>query len=397
MRTHRPHGKRAAAFAATFVATIALTAGTVLAGAGSAQAAPNYLRYKGTAINMAKVPATVVSIDAIANEPLKKVQFLLGTKVVGEDTHVEKLGDQWIATADVDLTGTNGTTMLTARYVAPRWSYNVWNYYRAIPPAAKPPTDKPDPGSAGRRGPTNTGVPAGLALKPSKGFKAFTDGAVYDGLDVDGCVEVYAKDVTIRNSRIRCSNPRRFLAVYVARGDARLVLEDVEVDGTATTDVCVGWTSYALRRTNLHGCVDGARMGSDVTIEDSWIHDLSRKGSLHPDAIQTTSGRNVTIRGNTLSSVNDASGDAGNAALMMGSESAPRQVRNFLVEKNDLDGGSFTLNVRGDIDASGVTIRDNAFGRDFRYGPVLTPYRVPVASGNVYSGTSAAVPVEHTR
>lgn len=233
---------------------------------------------------------------------------------------------------------------------------------------------------------TSTGVPEGVALTPSGGLTIREDGAVVEGLDVDGCVEVLADDVTIRNTRIRCDDDSRSLVLEVGDDAEGLVVEDTEISGEGLVDIGVGWTRYTLRRVDVHSVGDGARFGHQVTIEDSWIHDMSRIGDLHADALQTTSASDVVIRGNVLDPTDTATGDLNNAGLMLGSETGTKEVRDVLVEGNSFDGGNYSLNIRGDISAEGVVIRDNTFGTATRYGAVLGPEAVPLGAGNTVAG-----------
>lgn len=231
-----------------------------------------------------------------------------------------------------------------------------------------------------------TGVPAGSRLTVSRGLSITEPGTVIEGLDVRGCIDVLADDVTVRNTRVRCTDPDRVMVVRVGEGARRLVIESSELDGGGKVDIGIGWGDYTLRRVDVHGVVDGARFGHRVTVEESWIHDMARIGSLHPDALQTTSATDVVIRGNVLDPTrrgDDGGEDLNNAALMLGSETGTQEVRDVLVEHNRLDGGNYSLNVRGDITAESLVIRDNVFGDGARYGPVIGPSSVPLGDGNV--------------
>ena len=255
----------------------------------------------------------------------------------------------------------------------------------SLPPAASPATATP----LGVTGPVDTaltGVPPGVVLKASRGLRITEPGTVVDGLDVRGCVDVMASDVTIRNTRVRCTDPDRVMVVRVGDGTSGLVVEASELDGGGEVDIGIGWGDYTLRRTEVHGVVDGARFGHRVVVEESWIHDMVRIGTLHPDAMQTTSAAQVVIRGNVLDPTregDDGDDDLNNAAIMLGSETGTQQVRDVLIEHNRLDGGNYTVNVRGDITASDVVIRDNVFGDGARYGPVIAPASVALGGGNV--------------
>lgn len=247
--------------------------------------------------------------------------------------------------------------------------------------------------------PEDTGVPAGVTLRESGPLRLIDDGAVIEGLDVDGCVSVRADDVTIRDSRVRCGEDGAQLAVRLEDGAKNLVIESSEIDGLGKTEIGVGWTGYTLRKVNIHGTGDGARFGHGVRIEQSWIHDMARIGDLHPDALQTTSASDVVIAGNVLDPAQRADGgsdepDYNNAGLMLGSETGSKQVRDVLVAHNRFDGGNYSLNVRGDIDASGVEIRDNVFGDSSRYGAVIAPSTVELGPGNVLARSGEPVEPE---
>ena len=367
-------------------ATLALVAGGVVAPAQAAS--PEQVLYGGASITLSSVPAALVSLDVVSTAPVASVQLVVDGRVLAQDDGVEPFRGRWTATADVDLSGLRGPTRLRAVVTTPEGATRtLTRWFRAVDPAS--------PGS--RAGASSTGVPAGTRLTPSGPITVDQDGAVLEGLDVDGCVRVNAEDVTIRSSRIRCSSPVGQVAVALGDDGDRLTLQDVEVDGLGTSAVCVGWSRYTLVRVNVHGCADGIRFGHRVTVEDSWVHDLVRIRTLHSDAVQTTSASDVVIRGNTLDANSTARGDYNNAAVMMGSETGGRKVERVLIEDNHLDGGNYTLNVRGDITASDVVIRDNTFGTSSRYGQVLTPASVPLGAGNRFAGSGAAVPTVRAR
>jgi len=215
-------------------------------------------------------------------------------------------------------------------------------------------------------GPATTGVPTGTMLQNSGGLVVTTDGAVLDGLDIDGCVDVKADDVTIRRSRIACARPTTAVRLY--DGYAGLTLEDVEIDGRGMVSKAVGFAHYTLRRVDIHDVIDGPRLGDETIVEDSYVHDLVRTEGSHNDALQITGGTDIVIRDNTLAAFSEQTGDFFNAAIMIGSTSAP--VRDVLIEGNFLDGGNFTVNFRGDLVGSNIVGRDNTFGPHHRYGPL---------------------------
>ena len=76
------------------------------------------------------------------------------------------------------------------------------------------------------------------------------------------------------------------------RGQA-LRLEDTEIDCRNTNGTAVGEANVTARRLNIHGCENGFDMNQNVTVEDSYIHDLYNGGSAHMDGIQMATGHFV--------------------------------------------------------------------------------------------------------
>lgn len=262
-----------------------------------------------------------------------------------------------------------------------------------IPSDDSAPTASPER-PHGRPGPDNTGVPDGVELEPSDGLRIVEDGTVVDGLDVDGCVVVAADDVVIKNSRIRCAEPESEPAVRVMPGHRNLLVQDTEIDGLGEATMGVGYSGYHLLRVDVHGVNDGARLASNTVVEASWIHDLVRKGELHPDALQSTSGVNVLVRGNTLDAASDD--DLGNAAIMLGTETGDQLLSNAVFEDNYLNGGNYTVNIRSDANLEGVVFRGNVYGPDHRYGPVRSPDTVRFDS-DTWDDSGEAVEVDESR
>jgi hypothetical protein len=220
-------------------------------------------------------------------------------------------------------------------------------------------TLRPAPTGAGESafpGPDTTGVPADVELEPSGDVTVTEDGAVVDGLDIDGCVVIAADDVTISNSRITCTDSPKARAVRTDETREGLTITDTEVDGGGVTDIGIDVSNVTITRVNVHGVNDGIRLGSNITVEDSWVHDLVRQGELHPDAIQGISAQDIVIRGNALDPRDLDAGDLGNAAIMLGSEAGTKLSRNVVIEDNLLNGGNYSINIRADITAEDFTI-----------------------------------------
>lgn len=250
----------------------------------------------------------------------------------------------------------------------------------------------------GKPGPGNTGVPAGTTLTPSGPLYVTTPGVVIDGLDIDGCVTVLAKNVVIRRTRIRCASyyPVRIMDY------GKLLIEDTEIQGlSGDTTSAVAFDNYTARRLNVHGSADGMKVGINNVIEDSWIHDLWLAPGDHADGIQSTGARNVVIRNNFIDIVERGKGHGGspNSALQAGIENANNS--NWVIEGNWFLGGGWVVH----WDSGGGTknvLRDNRFGRGVspvsgqpypEYGP-LNWYGQGTFARNVWDDDGTPIPLE---
>lgn len=232
-------------------------------------------------------------------------------------------------------------------------------------------------------GPTNTGVPAGTTLKPSKTIRVDQNGAIVEDLDVDGEIEVYADNVTIRRVKVTSGSyyPIRFDAPHKG-----LLVEDSEIIGTSD-DVtsAISFAHYTARRLDIHGSADGFKADEDVLIEDSWIHDLRNGPDQHNDGMQSTGGKGVTLRNNNISG-------ASNACVQTGDEGGV-PTEDLTIECNWLDGGGYTLNIRGKDPTrpKNTKIINNRFGRGAGYGPWTIDDPNPTVTGNVWDDDGSPV------
>lgn len=266
--------------------------------------------------------------------------------------------------------------------------------------AASPPTTAPPaaglPTMAAARsvvwpGRSNTGVPVGTTLRASGSVTITTPGAVVDGLDVTGCIYVNADNVTIRRSRVTSTG-----CLSAIQNNARgLRVEDTEINGNLGHGHCIAWESYTLLRSNLYGCRIGGYLGSNVTIESSWIHDLSVLPGDHDDGLQacgaTPTVTNVVIRGNNIEPV--APGKGVSAAIKLGTELGT--INGVVIDRNRLDGGGFSFYGGYDPQGSGVAqnvvFTNNTFGGNADFGTHAYVGPNVTWSNNVMERTGAQV------
>ena len=256
------------------------------------------------------------------------------------------------------------------------------------------------PSACGYPDETNTGVSRDATLTPSGSItvspKSATATTVIENMDIKGSVSVKKGNVIIRNTRIDNSGEtgNKVAAIRLYDGTSA-VIEDSTIDGGNAT-VAIVYGNYTLTRVNLKGGSDALRADGNVTVTDSYIHDLNRQPESHNDIIQTLAGKNISFTHNTLMAFTSASGegDPMNAVYQFGNFTG--NVDNVLFENNLVNGGNYTFNANwksvdaGSWNVSNVRIVNNKFGRDFRYGPAAHIDHGMVFDGNTYVDNNSA-------
>ncbi|HOY80521.1 MAG TPA: hypothetical protein PLB92_00140 [Rhodoglobus sp.] len=251
-------------------------------------------------------------------------------------------------------------------------------------------TSTPPPSSGGWPDATNTGVPAGTTLTAYTGpLTITTAGTVIDRRKITGCVVIKANNVTIKNSLLQTNGC--FFNVLSDNGNTGLVLQDVEIDGqgNSTGDSAVNGSGFTCLRCNIHGTVDGFKAGTNVVIQDSWIHDLVIQGDSHNDGIQSLGTTSLKIIHNRI-----VLADGATSAVILSTGSASA-MKNVEIRGNLLGGGAFTVyggyaagqDVRSRVD--NISITDNrfttvVFPRSGAYGPLTSADPPVVLSGNLW-------------
>jgi hypothetical protein len=243
---------------------------------------------------------------------------------------------------------------------------------------------------------TTTGVPDGVTLRRTGMITVRENGAVLENLlVVDGAIEVYANDVTIRNVRI--TNDREMVQWGIAQRDGfgGLVVEDTEIFGNPSSSqkLASGISNHGgmitVRRVEIHTITDGI-VTSHGLIEDSYLHSPRLFDGDHTDMVQAIGGSSaglpLVIRRNTIINTENQTG-----AVFLSDETGSGQVpvRDVTVEGNLLAGGGYTFYGGGLVadgrDPRGIVVVGNVFSRAVWpdggwYGPVA--YFDPSAPGN---------------
>ncbi len=221
----------------------------------------------------------------------------------------------------------------------------------------------------------------------TEGFTADQPNQVVEGKDIRGTLRVRAPGVVVRNCRITGDGDG--VGIDVTDGGTA-VIEDTEVSGFANGISHSNWTA---RRVDIHSLTaDGVKLGSNVLLEDSWIHDLTPDSDAHADGGQVQSGIENTVVRNSAIVVGGA-----NAALFISPSLGPSSKGPLLIENNYLEGGNFTIQVvdgnHGEYFIDDISVVGNSFGPEHRYGTHRV--NVPVTwEGNSVSETGEELPLE---
>jgi hypothetical protein len=253
------------------------------------------------------------------------------------------------------------------------------------------------PSACGYPDATNTGVQAGITLKPSGCITARTAGQVIENVVIDGCtISVEAPNVIIRNVKITQTSVDMW-AIIIRSGSANI--SNVEIAGRDNTTRSVEYailsqtdSPVTVDKANLHHCADCIQ-GERMTVTNSYIHDLANPPDAHVDGFQCNGECEVTLRHNTI--LNEWSQTS--AIALFADFGTPR---NSVIDNNLLAGGGYSL-YAGTDRATGIKVTNNRFARAFYsnggyWGPACDYANNGIGNtwtGNIWDDTGATVGV----
>lgn len=323
-----------------------------------------------------------LSCTAVTSSSAK--QIALRIFVAFADNGEKFLADN--ASLKIDQTGTTSITTQPTVTTSPATVAPITQPTTTVAPTTQPaPTTTvrpPTPGTKPVPNASNTGVRQGTRLTPSGSVTVTQDGEVIENLHITGMINVKANNVTIRNVKITGTG---LFGVKEHRGYTGLVMEDIEIAGiykenqvVVAADAIYGEGGFTLRRGNIHGFVDGAKIHANTVVEDSYFHDnariISPKGeTAHTDGLQLVAGSNIVLRNNAFrGKFPDDFSMSQN--LMISNVFGP--IDNLLIEDNHFSGGNYTVNIEGAKNPSyagitNLTFRNNVFAKNtWQYGPL---------------------------
>jgi len=225
------------------------------------------------------------------------------------------------------------------------------------------------------------------------------DNTVVENVIINGKISIKAKNVTIRNSDIRSSDPNALEIVNTSSAtNARVEYSEIHSLVSSRLPNGVGNRNVTLYRNNIHDVVDGVRVHTagmtdkngavNVRIEGNYIHDLiyyspdpgHASNGTHHDGTQMEGGSGITIVGNFYA------GTASNTLSYVGAGGVPNPrpglamsnlmvtpntgvVSNLVVEDNWLYGSYMSINAGAPTSIPNSRIWRNKFDHTMpKYG-----------------------------
>ena len=205
----------------------------------------------------------------------------------------------------------------------------------------------------------------------------------------DGCGLLVARHPEENRAERLHERPARRVQLHPgdlrARPDPRAELRAHREPAEVLVTAAFAGSNFTLTRVNIHGTVDGGKLGDNDVIQDSYIHDLVVASGSHNDGLQSLGSVGVKIRHNSIVVPPGAT-----SAIIL-STNAADQIRNVDIDHNLLGGGAFTvyggyeLGTDDAAKVSGIRITDNEF--------TTTVYRKSGAFGPLTSTARPAVTV----
>ncbi len=176
---------------------------------------------------------------------------------------------------------------------------------------------------------------------------------------INGCVEVRANNVTLRN--VKVNGVGCFYAVRNFATGLQIIDSDITCGGGNGTGVTS--SDYSLLRVHVYGCENGLNVSGRVSMTDSLINQGVTANGAHTDGAQFNQGAaDIVFQHNTI--ITPAPG--GTSAIIMWDEGDPQNARVSIIG-NLLAGGTYTLYCGREGLVDRIRVENNRFG-NYQYG-----------------------------
>jgi len=251
---------------------------------------------------------------------------------------------------------------------------------------------------------TNAQIVAGQSpLQKVTGDVTITqDGLTFANKWVEGCIAVKASNVTIQNVLVRSNHGcyggktagTSALISTGANGGGgikNLRVIDTEIDGRNTPGdtMGIGQTEYTCIRCDIHGTAKGAKADQNVTVQDSYLHDISYDGTTHTENFFYNGGAgNIIVKHNWMK----ANPQYSTAAVSFNNDWAGAYAT---VDSNYLEGNGgagFTGGAMGKNPPNmhHIVVTNNRFSPNNSWGAAAAYGFDPNAAGNVWTNNTLA-------
>jgi len=219
---------------------------------------------------------------------------------------------------------------------------------------------------------------------------------------VEGCIAVKASNVTIQNVLVRSNHGcyggktagTSALISTGANGGGgikNLRVIDTEIDGRNTPGdtMGIGQTEYTCIRCDIHGTAKGAKADQNVTVQDSYLHDISYDGTTHTENFFYNGGAgNIIVKHNWMK----ANPQYSTAAVSFNNDWAGAYAT---VDSNYLEGNGgagFTGGAMGKNPPNmhHIVVTNNRFSPNNSWGAAAAYGFDPNAAGNVWTNNTLA-------
>ncbi|HVX32961.1 MAG TPA: hypothetical protein VHA80_07455, partial [Solirubrobacterales bacterium] len=206
------------------------------------------------------------------------------------------------------------------------------------------------PRACGFPAPSTTGVPKGVALKPSGSIQVTDAGSVVSGVEVTGTIEILADDVTIEDSRVTqdttcgSTEPCGNYAIGIGPELTGIKIEHVETRSapgqTCEQDVRNTGSQVSIVGAYMHACDGNVYAAGPTRLKDSYGKAKIAIATDHIENVYFNETRFTAIHDTLLNPV-------GQTAVIFGNSGGGTDVRNcsnhLTVVNSLLAGGGYTL------------------------------------------------------